>query len=59
MIHLILPSADDLAELVEVLLVAADTRDDRAPAQAARWRSLAHDLGDALDTLPRPATTED
>lgn len=54
MIRLLIPAADDVAELVEALLVAADTADARAPAQAARWRGLAHDLGDALDNLPRP-----
>ncbi|MET8765505.1 hypothetical protein [Streptomyces sp. NPDC004658] len=45
---------DDAGELVEALLVAADTRDQHAPAQAARWRELAHDIGDALDQLPSP-----
>lgn len=58
MIALRLPATDDAAEIVEALLAAADTRDETAPAQAARWRGLACDLGDALDTLPRP-TTED
>lgn len=52
MISLRLPAADDVAELVEALLAAADTRDTRSPAQAARWRHLANDLGDALDALP-------
>ena len=96
MIRLILPAADDVAECVEALLTAADTRDSvsaaavlrdaalrlraigpafteaaehleamarteenttrLAPAQAARWRALAHQLGDALDTLPQPTT---
>ena len=45
---------DDAAEIVEALLAAADTRDAHAPAQAARWRDLAHDIGDSLDLLPRP-----
>ncbi|MEW2635968.1 hypothetical protein AB0903_31100 [Streptomyces sp. NPDC048389] len=49
---------DDAAELVEALLAAADTRDRHAPAQAARWRELAHQLGDALDNLPTPRTPE-
>ena len=48
---------DDAAELVEALLAAANTRDHHAPAQAARWRQLAHDIGDALDTLPPPEGT--
>jgi hypothetical protein len=59
MIHLHLPAPDDLGEVVEALLIAADTRDASAPAQAARWRGLAHDLGDALDALPTPTTPED
>lgn len=54
MISLRLPAADDLAEVVEALLVAAETRDEHAPTQAGRWRALAHDLGDALDQLPLP-----
>jgi hypothetical protein len=58
MIRLHLPAADDAAELVEALLTAADTRDESAPAQAARWRGLACDIGDALDTLPQPTTPE-
>ncbi|MEU9777461.1 hypothetical protein [Streptomyces sp. NPDC047968] len=53
--QLILPGGTgDVAELVEALLVAADARDRSAPALAARWRDLADQLGDALDTLPRP-----
>lgn len=59
MIRLLLPSADDGAEIVEALLTAAATREASAPGQAARWRDLAHALGDALDTLPEPTTTED
>lgn len=59
MISLRLPSADDAAELVEALLEAADTRDADAPTQAARWRGLAHDLGDALDALPTPTPFEE
>lgn len=49
-----LASTDDLAEIVEALLAAADTRDGHAPAQAERWRTLACNIGDALDTLPAP-----
>jgi hypothetical protein len=45
---------DDAGELVEALLTAADTREATAPAIAARWRQLANDIGDALDTLPTP-----
>jgi hypothetical protein len=53
-IRLALPAADDLAEMVEALLAAADTRDTTAPTQAARWRDLADAVGDALDHLPQP-----
>ncbi|MGW5408983.1 hypothetical protein [Streptomyces spiralis] len=49
-----LTSSDDLAEIVEALLAAADTRDSHAPNQATRWRNLACDIGDALDHLPKP-----
>lgn len=56
MIALRLPSADDTSELVEALLVAADSREDRSPVLAARWRGLADQIGDALDTLPTPTT---
>lgn len=49
-----LTSPDDLGEIVEALLAAADTRVTYAPAQAERWRTLAHDFGDALDALPQP-----
>ncbi|MGW5352232.1 hypothetical protein ACWERV_17185 [Streptomyces sp. NPDC004031] len=55
MISLVFPTSDDLGEVVEALLAAADTRDTTAPTQAARWRSLADQLGDALDQLPNPA----
>jgi hypothetical protein len=50
---------DEAAELVEALLAAADTRDEHAPTQATRWRTLADQIGDALEHLPTPreATT--
>ncbi|MFB7776885.1 hypothetical protein [Streptomyces bauhiniae] len=47
---------DDAGELVEALLTAADAKATDAPALATRWRQLAHDIGDALDTLPTPTT---
>ncbi|MFJ8992656.1 hypothetical protein ACIRQH_19945 [Streptomyces sp. NPDC102279] len=49
-----LPTGTDAAELVEALHVAADARDDTAPELATRWRTLANDIGDALDALPKP-----
>ncbi|TXS35140.1 hypothetical protein EAO77_37710 [Streptomyces sp. t39] len=54
--QLILPGGIASAvDLVDALLAAADARERRAPRQAARWRDLADQLGDALDTLPTPA----
>lgn len=50
---------DDCGELVDALLAAADACDRHAPALAARRRALAHELGDALDSLPRPTPRED
>ncbi|MGW3442211.1 hypothetical protein [Streptomyces sp. NPDC001076] len=43
---------DDLAEIVEALIAAADAKEATAPATAARWRALAHNIGDSLDLLP-------
>lgn len=54
MIRLLLPAADDVAELVDALLEAADTCQTRAPDLADRRRALADQLGDALDHLPQP-----
>ncbi|MFE0727910.1 hypothetical protein ACFW2X_06600 [Streptomyces antibioticus] len=45
---------DDLAEIIEALLTAADTKQADAPQLAERWRELAHSIGDGLDLLPRP-----
>lgn len=45
-------AADDVAECVESLLVAAEACEPTAPILAARRRLLADQLGDALDTLP-------
>lgn len=59
MISLRLPAADDLAEIVDALLTAADECEHRAPELAARRRALAHQIGDALDDLPKPTTRED
>jgi hypothetical protein len=58
-ISLLLPAADDAAELVDALLTAADACEHRAPDLAARRRALAEDIGDALDNLPQPVTTEE
>ncbi|MER8030662.1 DUF6248 family natural product biosynthesis protein [Streptomyces bauhiniae] len=50
----LLPGPDDLAEVVDALLAAADGQEATSPGRAARWRQLAHGLGDALDRLPTP-----
>ena len=49
-----LPGPDDLAEIVEALVTAAEAKEADAPELAHRWRWLADDIGDALDALPAP-----
>ncbi|MYR93067.1 MULTISPECIES: hypothetical protein [unclassified Streptomyces] len=49
----------EASEIVEALLVAAQARDTTAPKLAARWRQIADDIGDALDQLPVPKTTQE
>lgn len=49
-----LTGTDDLSEIVEALLTAADAKEAHAPELAERWRTLANDVGDALDGLPQP-----
>ena len=49
-----LTGADDLSEIVEALLTAAEAKETHAPELALRWRWLANDIGDALDALPQP-----
>ncbi|MGQ4358531.1 hypothetical protein [Streptomyces sp. SAS_272] len=44
----------DASEIVEALLVAAQARETTAPELATRWRRIADNIGDALDTLPPP-----
>ncbi|MEY2244684.1 hypothetical protein AB8A21_17525 [Streptomyces sp. BF23-18] len=38
---------DDLTEIVDGLLTAADAKEADAPELAARWRALAHAIGDS------------
>lgn len=59
MIRLLLPCANDLAEIVDALLASADAVEARSPEIARARRTLANKLGDALDTLPKPTTRED
>ncbi|MDN3056909.1 hypothetical protein PH213_20610 [Streptomyces sp. SRF1] len=47
---------DDLAEVVECLLIGADTA--RHEEIAARRRALADGIGDALDSLPAPTAAK-
>lgn len=51
-------TTDDLAEIVECLIIGADSSADRAPALTARRRELAHRIGDGLDLLPVPVAIE-
>lgn len=57
-IHLTGLNCDDVAEVVECLLLGAEQAAGHAPQIAARRRSLADRLGDALDLLPAPTTEE-
>ncbi|MCG7203995.1 hypothetical protein [Streptomyces arenae] len=50
-----LSDTDDLAEIVEGLIAGADAKQATAPETAARWRNLAHNIGDGLDLLPHPS----
>ncbi|MFD5266727.1 hypothetical protein [Streptomyces sp. NPDC058335] len=50
-----LPGTDELSEIIEALLTAAEAKEAHAPELALRWRWLANDIGDALDQLPQPA----
>ncbi|MGW3110528.1 hypothetical protein [Streptomyces sp. NPDC001091] len=51
-LHLTGLSTEDLAEVVECLLVGADHCAGHAPELAAHRRDLAHWIGDSLDELP-------
>lgn len=57
-IHLTGLNCDDVAEVVECLLLGAEQATGHAPDLSARRQSLADRLGDALDLLPAPANTE-
>lgn len=61
MIRLDLPGPDDLAEVIDSLLTAADACEPRAPRLAVKRRELAEAIGDAMDQLPAathlPTTT--
>jgi len=54
-----MPDPYSAAELADAILAAADAReaigDPGSLLLALRWRRIADRLGDALDTLPRPA----
>ena len=51
-------TANDVAEVIESLITAADAVDSRAPGLAAQRRHLANQIGDALDQLPAPRTPD-
>lgn len=58
-VHLTGLTCDDVAEVVECLVLGADQAAERAPELAARRRSLADRLGNALDLLPPPTGTKE
>lgn len=51
-LHLTGLSPDDVAEVVDCLLLGAEQTADTDGELAARRLSLAHRIGDALDELP-------
>ncbi|MFF2522466.1 hypothetical protein [Streptomyces liangshanensis] len=53
-----LASTHQASEIVEALVLAAHYREEVAPELAARWRSIANEIGDALDHLPTPTHLE-
>ncbi|MFE9937368.1 hypothetical protein [Streptomyces hirsutus] len=56
-LHLTGLSAEDLAEVVDCLLLGAEqTINDQI---AERRRRIAHGIGDALDQMPSPRTADD
>jgi len=50
-VDLDLPDQDAAADLVDVLLAAAESSQRRDPSRAALWRRLADGIGDGLDVL--------
>jgi hypothetical protein len=53
-----LPGPAHVAELIDSLLAHADQLQGHAPELAEQKRRLACELGDGLDQLPTPTTTE-
>ncbi|MFJ9754943.1 hypothetical protein [Streptomyces sp. NPDC101149] len=53
-LHLTGLDTDDVADVVECLLLGAEQAADTDGETAARRLSLAHRIGDALDLLPTP-----
>ncbi|MFI1472077.1 hypothetical protein [Streptomyces wuyuanensis] len=58
-VHLTGLTCDDVAEVVDSLLDAADACEPHAPRLAEKRRCLAEQLGDALDVLPKPTDQEE
>lgn len=58
-IELHLDTTADAADLVDILLAAADRCERRDPDKAARRRQLANGIGDGLDNIARPDLTDD
>ncbi|MEU2111854.1 hypothetical protein [Streptomyces sp. NPDC019507] len=57
-VHLTGLTCDDVAEVVECLLLGAKDAATHAPELADRRQNLADRLGDALDLLPPPTTEQ-
>ncbi|MEU6649475.1 hypothetical protein ABZ904_08510 [Streptomyces sp. NPDC046900] len=58
-LHLTGLGIEDVAEVVECLLLGAEHSASHAPGLADRRRALANRIGDALDLLPAPTTREE
>lgn len=59
MIHLVLIDHHDAPRIVDALRTAADTESTARPFVARRYRLLADQLGDAIDSSALPTWTTD
>jgi hypothetical protein len=58
-LELHLDTTADAADLVDILLTAADRCERRDPDKADRWRQIANGIGDGLDDITRPDLSDD
>ena len=56
MIRVAFNGIEDVAQLIDGLLEAADRWDTERPMLARRYRTLADRVGDELDKLPNPSS---